>query len=229
MKKIISLMMCVALLLALVPMNVSARSYADANKIKEIWIYDVQPPYADCYPDYDFTIRSSSYTFNADSITNDSDVVNGCWWYDHALSKDVAPDATFVKGHVYSLVILLETYDGYEFDTSNLKAYINGNEATIIPNYTSKNTAGIKIAFDPCEEKPDESVGVLGDANIDGEVNIKDVTAIQKHIANLEFLSDTGVILADVDSSSDVNIKDATAIQKYVADMETGYDIGKTV
>ena len=56
-----------------------------------------------------------------------------------------------------------------------------------------------------------------------------DATAIQKHVAMLESLTETGLVLADVDASNDVNIKDATAIQKHIAGMETGYPIGETI
>ncbi len=82
----------------------------------------------------------------------------------------------------------------------------------------------------PTEPDTEPSVlGLLGDANEDGVVNVKDATAIQKHIASLITLSDTGVILADADQNSVVNIKDATAIQKFVAGLPTGLDIGKPV
>ena len=71
--------------------------------------------------------------------------------------------------------------------------------------------------------------GILGDADEDTKVNIKDATAIQKHIAGLITLTQTGEKLADVDSNTSVNIKDATAIQKHIAGMNTGFDIGKEI
>ncbi len=57
----------------------------------------------------------------------------------------------------------------------------------------------------------------LGDVNMDGVVNIKDVTEIQKYLASLAELSEEQVLLADFDQSGVVNIKDATAIQKMLA------------
>ncbi|MBQ2944392.1 MAG: leucine-rich repeat protein [Ruminococcus sp.] len=57
----------------------------------------------------------------------------------------------------------------------------------------------------------------LGDANTDGNVNIKDATAIQKHLAGIEFLSNRGNSVADFNNDSNINIKDATAIQKFIA------------
>ena len=69
---------------------------------------------------------------------------------------------------------------------------------------------------------------MLGDANEDGKVNIKDATLIQKSIANLTTLTETGEALADADLNTKINIKDATAIQKHIAGIETGYPIGKS-
>ncbi len=93
------------------------------------------------------------------------------------------------------------------------------------------DATGLFVVSSPESDPPEiiEYIGLLGDANEDGIVNIKDATAIQKHIASLEALTDTGVLLADVDTSGDVNIKDATAIQKYIAGIETGYSIGELV
>lgn len=57
----------------------------------------------------------------------------------------------------------------------------------------------------------------VGDVNGDGKVNIKDVTLIQKFLANLETLGAIGKEVSDVNSDSRVTIKDATAIQKKIA------------
>ncbi|MBE6737715.1 MAG: hypothetical protein E7566_03550 [Ruminococcaceae bacterium] len=77
--------------------------------------------------------------------------------------------------------------------------------------------------------EPIEVVSLIGDANEDGIVNIKDATAIQKHIASLIVLTDKGCSISDVDGSGEVNIKDATAIQKYIAGIYTGFQIGSSI
>ncbi len=62
------------------------------------------------------------------------------------------------------------------------------------------------------------SVGFcIGDVNMDKAVNVKDATLVQKHVANLEMLTEDQQILADADFDTKVNIKDATYIQKQVA------------
>ncbi len=62
-----------------------------------------------------------------------------------------------------------------------------------------------------------------GDADCDNEVNIKDATAIQKHIALLEMLSSQGETNADVDIDNDITIKDATMIQKHIAGIDVNW------
>ena len=103
---------------------------------------------------------------------------------------------------------------------------INGNTATAYGSH-SDTQLEIGYRFPPCEQ-PD-SYGLLGDANEDGIINVMDATSVQKYLAGLSSLSDTGMYLADVDSNGIVNIMDATTIQKYLAGLETGYQIGELV
>lgn len=57
----------------------------------------------------------------------------------------------------------------------------------------------------------------LGDVNGDGKLNIRDATAIQKHLAKIATLSDEVLPVADYNADGKVNVKDATAIQKKIA------------
>ncbi len=61
----------------------------------------------------------------------------------------------------------------------------------------------------------------IGDVNYDDEVNIKDATLIQKHLANLEIIHDYyegyPKYISDFNRDGERNVKDATAIQKYIA------------
>ena len=61
---------------------------------------------------------------------------------------------------------------------------------------------------------------IAGDANTDGYVNVNDVTAIQRSIAELEVLPPYAALLADVDRSGAVNVDDATRIQMYLAEFD---------
>lgn len=122
-------------------------------------------------------------------------------------------DEDFTEG-----VLLTEEGIAY-FDIEKL---YEGKEHTGYSFYCLGNYVEIPLA----EPSPE---GLLGDANQDGEINIKDATAIQKHIAQLELLPDSALTLADADKDEDVNIKDATAIQKHIAGINTGYPIGEAL
>lgn len=73
----------------------------------------------------------------------------------------------------------------------------------------------------------DTSGLILGDADNNGKVNIKDATLIQKHAAKLTTIADECFVLADVNSDLKINVKDATAIQKYLANIAVDYPIGQ--
>lgn len=69
----------------------------------------------------------------------------------------------------------------------------------------------------------DEGI-LMGDANSDKAVTIKDATTIQKYLAGLEAISVSAELAANVITEDDVNIKDATAIQKWLAGLDAGTD-----
>ncbi len=72
-------------------------------------------------------------------------------------------------------------------------------------------------------------MGLLGDANGDNVVNIRDATAVQKYSAGLISMSEEEILFGDADGNGDLNVRDATAIQKYVAGIYTGFDIGESL
>lgn len=59
----------------------------------------------------------------------------------------------------------------------------------------------------------------MGDVNLDGKVNINDVTLIQRFIAKILPLTEEQQKLADVSGDGIVSIKDATTIQRIIAKM----------
>ncbi len=63
----------------------------------------------------------------------------------------------------------------------------------------------------------------LGDVDGDGEIGISDVSAIQRHLAKLEILSDEALERADATKDGSVDIIDATRIQLYVAQYITEF------
>ena len=70
---------------------------------------------------------------------------------------------------------------------------------------------------------------LLGDADLDGEVNIIDATAIQRHIANIITLPENAMVPADVDKDGEPTIIDVTLLQRYFAGIATPKGIGKPI
>ncbi|MDO5123052.1 MAG: PepSY domain-containing protein [Eubacteriales bacterium] len=70
-------------------------------------------------------------------------------------------------------------------------------------------------------------VGIIGDADNDNSVTVKDATEIQKCLADLLMLNSYEELLADVDANEAVNIKDATNIQKHLVQLDTQCKIGE--
>ena len=73
-----------------------------------------------------------------------------------------------------------------------------------------------------------ETNNLRGDANGDGYVTIYDVTALQRHLANLELLSENNLTAADIDVNG-LDITDATNIQHYLAEYENVYNVGEWI
>ena len=115
-----------------------------------------------------------------------------------------------------------------------------GDEVTFTLGYTGTPTAGFQHTgysvnagtLEGTENPytltiPGEDVTVnaafdlTGDANRDDEINVNDVTAIQRHLADLEFIPAKFLVLADANGNGEVNIADATYLQMYIAQ----YDI----
>ena len=65
-----------------------------------------------------------------------------------------------------------------------------------------------------------ESKYSIGDTNLDGYISISDVTAIQRHLAEMIHFTDEQLALADTNGDNVINIMDATHLQKYLAEFD---------
>ncbi|MCH5299241.1 MAG: starch-binding protein [Ruminococcus sp.] len=64
----------------------------------------------------------------------------------------------------------------------------------------------------------------LGDVDFSGEIDINDVTAVQKYLAEMAYFNDEQLVLADADGDGHISIKDATLIQMLVTELITDFD-----
>ena len=64
--------------------------------------------------------------------------------------------------------------------------------------------------------------GLLGDADLNGRINVIDATAIQRHLADLAPFSEMQLAAADVDGDGEVTIQDVTVLQLWLAEFAFG-------
>ena len=77
------------------------------------------------------------------------------------------------------------------------------------------------------ESTPAPVTYLYGDADLNGTVNIKDATTIQKFAASMLTFDDIQFTQANVTGDKAVNVRDATAIQKFVAGLLTEFPAEK--
>ena len=149
--------------------------------------------------------------------------------FDYALADDIriiCKEGT--AGYAYAMSNGFQNVEAIPADTTAPTETTEVTEATSEP-VTSENTEPSSVVTEPVssdntEPSSTEEITTTpcpeyekGDVNRDFDVNIKDATAIQKHVAALITLNEYELILADYNDDLDVNIKDATAIQKFIA------------
>ena len=61
---------------------------------------------------------------------------------------------------------------------------------------------------------------LIGDTDLDGHITIRDVTSIQRHLAEMHIFTDEQLALADTNGDGEININDATHLQKYLAEFD---------
>ncbi len=69
---------------------------------------------------------------------------------------------------------------------------------------------------------------ILGDADGDGRITVKDATAIQKYIARIPDIS-INEKAADVDRNGIITVGDASLIQRYIVKLSVSFPIGEVV
>lgn len=92
---------------------------------------------------------------------------------------------------------------------------------SLTPTETGLYSVYAKVKY-PYYTKTTDTVTInacgIADVNLDGTINISDVTALQRHLADLTTLTDSELAAADANGDGVVDINDATHLQKYLAE-----------
>lgn len=61
---------------------------------------------------------------------------------------------------------------------------------------------------------------MYNDVNKDGQINVNDATAIQKHLADIIILDEESLSVSDLNNDGDIDIRDVTAIQRMILEAD---------
>ena len=139
------------------------------------------------------------------------------WAFGNMEELNLSYEGTFNAAETFYVEMMLVPDFGYWLD-SNTTVSATGAE---VEEATGGMAIGVVLSAKP--------MPLLGDANCDGILNVRDLTAIQRHIGESSLLSGDRFIAADINSDGTVDINDATALQRYFAEYEINYHIGKSV
>lgn len=178
------------------------------------------------------------YSIMTDGIINGGDAVSHVTDPDSILDSDPGNDKledfeTYETGETYRSAVWLIADSEY-VNSAGGKVYLSQDPKATVQNPEHKtltNTEyldnGILIAYVYFTvAETDELQYLIGDANLDCKINIRDVTAIQRHIAEYNELTGRALLAADTDGDGEINIADATHLQKYLAEFD-GIVLGK--
>lgn len=119
-------------------------------------------------------------------------------------------------------------------EATTVTTSVSTSEVTTIASDTNSTEITASSATAPATTEAIHTVKpnpnyMIGDADENSKINIKDATTLQKHLAKLITLSDTGVLAGDANEDGKLNVKDATEIQKHLANLPSNNHIGMEI
>ena len=165
-----------------------------------------------------YSFDENNYTQTPEPVVTVSDGSH-CYLYQgvSVCDENGAVNGAIEPGKYYTTEFLLMSDFGYWLDSDITTVNVIGG--------TLEDASGAMALFVSAKTRS-AYAPVKGDCNGDGKVNIGDVTAIQRHLAEIEPLTGDFLAAADVNGDGTVTIDDATAIQSYLAEFENVYGLG---
>ncbi|MCQ2405390.1 MAG: dockerin type I repeat-containing protein, partial [Clostridia bacterium] len=142
------------------------------------------------------------------------------FWYNDTDIYDLSSGDTFEAGKFYSLGGGLIADAGYIF-AEDAEVLLNGGDVGVDESWTKRDDtdAGYFYVWSEPREAVEPIEKLLGDANDDGAVNMKDVLALRKQLAGMN--PEINMTNADCNEDGDVNMKDVLLLRKFLAGLIT--------
>ena len=166
------------------------------------------------------------------AITFTADAIGGKIGTNLLFYKFVITDPSGNGNVAYYTTKKSYTYTPSKLGKYNFQIYIqNSHNDTIVKEYTydcvssiTEQATSATLPIETGTDNPTPGKYKLGDVNHDGNVNIKDATTIQKHIAALPVdYIDTSLAVIDTNKDGRITINDCTRIQMLVAYLITSF------
>ena len=196
----------------------------------------------DKYVSQTVTITATPHNSTDGDLSNNSQTVTLSY---ENLSVDNLTSAEMENGNVVISADIVNW--GYqESDSVTIKLIKNSTDGTVVATKTINNIGSLDLqtvsfevndknrntyfvcidgdvdcfTADNCDFILINRENIIGDTNLDGRITISDVTAIQRHLAELELFTDEQLALADTNGDGEINISDATHLQMYLAEYD---------
>lgn len=118
----------------------------------------------------------------------------------------------------YPVRITDELFLDFDLDADDIAVTVTDGAVTLTEALPASPDEPVTPDLPATTDEPFEDL--FGDVNLSGKVDILDATAIQRHLAGIELLSERQLAVADTNRSSKVDILDATLIQRYLAGLQ---------
>ncbi len=167
-------------------------------------------------------IQNKEVTFSCKVVTSHIDIATG-----KKLADDVVESqAKTTSAGRYTTSALADRND--VVTPANASGNYKAGTTNVVYLYGKTDSPVIPPTSDPNPPNPSKKI-LIGDADMDGQVSIKDATTIQKHLVDSEVFTADQLIAADSDGDGAVSIKDATLVQKYLVESENCGNVGQYV
>lgn len=124
---------------------------------------------------------------------------------------------TVNKTYTYSSVSQIETSPSTVAPTTVAPTTVA--PTTVAPTTVPPTTVAPTTVAPTTAPPTTAPVSILGDVNLDGNLDIRDATEIQFYLAELSEFTPQQLALADFNKDGEVTIQDATSIQIHIAEM----------
>ena len=137
---------------------------------------------------------------------------------DDSMQQDDKYDTFSIFGKNEGNTTLSILEDGIKLCGDNIKGIkVDASNSDTFGTTTIENTSNEELSNN-IDDYLTVNKFMVGDINLDGKIDVNDVTALQRHLADLSTFTDPQLALADANGDGVVDINDATHLQKYLAE-----------